>query len=227
MIELNKKEITDLFNSLNVKNSSEPIDWKTFSASFNRFVDFDGISIYQYIDSNKTHVYSSTKEEVQLLQDLTISGSGVNLDSNHLLILNDMKKPIVIDGHIYRSFMSIPFIYNSFKICTINICTNKKGYSSKELQNEINLFRDLFSPLLYLKTQQNIKQTNKKDLSINKFSHELNELKDNFKKIHDLIDFLSLASNTIDRNKISMSLKKILLKSNDLMGSINNIEKKL
>ncbi len=38
--------------------------------------------------------------------------------------------------------MSIPFIYNSFKICTINICTNKKGYSSKELQNEINLFFD-------------------------------------------------------------------------------------
>ena len=86
MIELNKKEITDLLNSLNVKNSSEPIDWKTFSASFNHFVDFDGISIYQYIDNNKTHVYSSTKEEVQLLQDLTISGSGVNLDSNHLLI---------------------------------------------------------------------------------------------------------------------------------------------
>ena len=151
MIELNKKEITDLFNALNVKNSCESINWKTFSASFNLFVDFDGISIYQYIDNNKSHVYSSTKEEVQLLQDLTISGNSVNLDSNHLLILNDMKKPIVIDGHIYRSFMSIPFIYNSFKICTINICTNKKGYSSKELQNEINLFRDLFSPLLYLK----------------------------------------------------------------------------
>ena len=85
----------------------------------------------------------------------------------------------------------------------------------------------MFSPLLYLKTQQNIKQTDKKDLSIDKFSHEVNELKDNFKKIHDLIDFLSLASNTIDRNKISMSLKKILAKSKDLMVSINNIEKKL
>ena len=58
-------------------------------------------------------------------------------------------------------------------------------------------------------------------------NEKLNELKDNFKKIHDLIDFLSLASNTIDRNKISMSLKKILTKSKDLMGSINNIEKKL
>ena len=52
MIELNKKEIADLFNALNVKNSSEPIDWKTFSASFNRFVDFDGISIYQYINKD-------------------------------------------------------------------------------------------------------------------------------------------------------------------------------
>ena len=227
MIELNKKEITDLINALNVKDSNESIDWKTFSVSFNRFVDFNGISIYQYIDNNKTHIYSSTKDEVQLLQDLTISGSGVNLDSNNLLILNDMKKPIVIDGHIYKSFMSIPFTYNTFKICTINICSNKKVYSSKELQNEINLFRDIFSPLLYLKTQQNIKQAYKKNLSIDKFSVEVNELKDNFKKIHDLIDFLSLASNTIDRNKISMSLKKILIKSKDLMGSINNIEKKL
>ena len=86
MIELNKKEITNLFSALNVKDSSKTIDWKTFSISFNRFVDFDGISIYQYIDNNKTHVYSNTREEVQLLQDLTISGSSVNLDSNHLLI---------------------------------------------------------------------------------------------------------------------------------------------
>ena len=85
----------------------------------------------------------------------------------------------------------------------------------------------LFAFLLLISTKINVKNTNKKDLSIDKFSHEVNELKDNFKKIHDLIDFLSLASNTIDRNKISMSLKKILLKSNDLMGSINNIEKKL
>ena len=227
MIELNKKEITDLFIALNVKDSNEPIDWKTFSVSFNRFVDFDCISIYQYINDNKTHLYSSNYEKVQLLQDLTITGSSVNLDSNHLLILNDMKKPIVIDGLIYRSFMSIPFTYNSFKICTINICTNKKGYSSKELQNEINLFRDLFSPLFYLKTQQYIKKDYKKDLSFDKISFEVNELKDNFKKIHELIDFLSLASNTIDKNKISMSLKKILIKSKDLMGDINNIEKKL
>ena len=227
MLELNKKEITDLFDVLNVKDSSKTIDWKTFSLSFNRFVDFDGISIYQYIDNNKTHVYSNTREEVQLLQDLTISGGSVNLDSNHLLILNDMKKPIVIDGHIYRSFMSIPFTYNSFKICIINICTKKKEYSSKELQNEINLLRDLFSPLFYLKTQQYIKKDNKKGLSIDKVSVEVNELKDNFKKIHDLIDFLSLASNTIDRNKISKTLKMILTKIKDLMGSINNIEKKL
>tara|TARA_B100001027_G_C16146647_1_gene276156 strand:+ start:22 stop:705 length:684 start_codon:yes stop_codon:yes gene_type:complete len=227
VIELNKKEITDLFNALNVKDSNEPIDWKTFSVSFNRFVDFDGISIYQYIDNNRTHLYSSTQDEVQLLQDLTISGSGVNLDSNHLLVLNDMKKPIVIDGHIYKSFMSIPFTYNSFKICTINICTDKEDYSSQQLHNEINLFRDLFSPLLYSKTHQYIKKDYKKDLSIDKISAEVNELKDNFKKIHDLIDFLSLASNTIDRNKISKTLKKILNKSKDLMGSINNIEKKL
>ena len=227
MSELNKKEITDLFNVLNLKDSNEIIDWKTFSVTFNRFVDFEGISIYQYINNNKTHVYSSTKDEVQLLQDLTISGSGVNLDSKHLLILNDMKKPIVVDGLIYNSFMSIPFTFNSFNICTINICTNKKGYSSQELQNDINLFRDLFSPLLYLKTQQKTKQGYKEDLSINKISVEVNELKDNFKKINDLIDFLSLASNTIDRNKISMTLKKILNKSKDLMGNINNIENKL
>ena len=152
----------------------------------------------------------------------------MTIGNDQFIGIDKLKKPIVINGQSFSSFLSMPIKFENKIIAILNISSIKEYPYSELDKDTINSFCSILSSFF----ASMAKKENDKAIQLNRSNNisleeDINTLNEKYKKIHDLIDFLTYAVNTVDREKIISTMVSINSSSKAFKEKLNQVKSSL
>ena len=227
MNNINISHLANLISSISLKDNKD-IDWVDFSKAFNAIIPFDAISVFFNQNNKIVHVFSSHEERVELFKDLSIVDNTITMATEQFIAIEKLKKPIVINGQSFYSFLSMPIKVDNSIIATINISSIKEyPYTDMNTDTFDSFCTILSSFFTSIERKKNDKSIDSYRSNVVSIEEDINVLNEKYKKIHDLIDFLTLAVNTLDRKKIISTMTSINSSSKAFKENLNHVKSSL
>ena len=227
MSNINIAHLANLISIMPVRDDKD-IDWIDFTKAFKAIIPFDAISVFLNKKDNIVHIHSSHEERVELFKDLSIADNIMTIGNDQFIGIDKLKKPIVINGQSFSSFLSMPIKFENKIIAILNISSIKEYPYSELDKDTINSFCSILSSFFAsMGKKENDKAIQPNRTNNISLEEDINTLNEKYKKIHDLIDFLTYAVNTVNREKIISTMVSINSSSKAFKEKLNQVKSSL